>query len=338
MFQRCALQYLVSKGGFEVISFSLLLVWLTIAVGLQDGDAVLLRSKYTAGEKRAYTMTAISSGEVKGAGFVTGMPFKATETSKYTLTVLEEAPEGTADVRLADESSVIRYAEMFDQEPWEEKGELNWIVMTISPTNEILKIWDQSKPEKKDPKEEEDEGDDEKGMDTKTLVKALISRLTGQMRFHGLVELGPKLPWYAVKVGDTWQDTLTVLRGEEVTRDPSRRASRTSRLDITYRFEGLQQRDGRQVHFIVATYSADLDLKSEATRSIPRQFQRLNPIESATLQVSGRIEYQLDPSDGKMLRADWLSDSNVEIAASRGFEALDYSLTGKLVASVQPTK
>ncbi|MEP0767524.1 MAG: hypothetical protein HRF45_13440 [Fimbriimonadia bacterium] len=315
---------------------SLLLVWLTTATGFQDGDAVLLRSKYVAGEKRAYTMTAISSGEVRGAGFVMGMPFKATETTKYTLTVLEEAPEGTADVRLADESSVTRYAEMFDQEPWEEKGELNWVVITISPTNEILKVWDQSKP-KKDPKQT-DSSKDEQEVDSKGLAKTLTSRLAGQTRFHGLVELGPKLPWYPVKVGDTWQDTLTVLRGEDVTRDPSRRASRTSRLDITYRYEGLQERDGKKVHFITATYSADLDIKSDATRSIPRQIQSLNPIKSATVKVSGKIEYQLDPSNGKMLRADWLSESDVELVASPGFEMLDYSLKGKLVASVEPTK
>ena len=336
MCERRRLQYLVPKGGFEVTCLSILLVWLTTATGLQDGDAVLLRSKYVAGEKRTYTMTAISSGEVKASGLVMGMPFKATETTKYSLTVLAEAPEDTADVRLADESSVTRYAEMFDQEPWEEKGELNWVVITISPTNEILKVWDQSKP-KKEPKEE-DAGKDEQEMDSKRLAKMLTSRLAGQTRFHGLVELGPKLPWYPVKVGDTWQDTLTVLRGEQVTRDPSRRASRTSRLDITYRYDGLQERDGKKVHLISATYSADLDLKSDAIRSIPRQLHHLNPIKSATLRVSGKIDYQLDPSNGKMLRADWLSESDVELVASAGFETLDYSLKGKLVASVVPTE
>ncbi|GMV36955.1 MAG: hypothetical protein AMXMBFR61_14630 [Fimbriimonadales bacterium] len=316
---------------------SLLLVWLTITTGIQDGDAVLLRSKYAAGEKRAYTMTAKTSGEVKAAGYVMGMPFKATETTKYTLTVLGEAPEDTADVRLADESSVTRYAEMFEQEPWEEKGELSWAVITLSPTNEILKIWDQSKPKKKDSKEEEG-NENEQQVDSKGLAKTLAARLAGQMRFHGLVELGPKLPWYPVKVGDTWQDTLTVLRGEDVTRDPSRRASRTSRMDITYRYDGLQERDGKKVHFISATYSADLDLKSEVNRSIPRPILNQNPIRSATLKVSGKIEYQLDPSNGKMLRADWLAESEVELVASPGFEMLEYSLKGKLVASVEPTK
>jgi hypothetical protein len=150
----------------------------------------------------------------------------------------------------------------------------------------------------------------------------LFQAVLRAVHFSELINYGPRLPYYAVKVGDTWQSTVTALPGQTAGTDPSQRGPGRTRVDVTFRFDGLKQRNKTKVWVIHGSYSADLDLKSYFLEGAPQFLLQLNPITTATIKVKGELDYYVEPKLGNMVLADGTSTGEAQVDAPEEFTYL----------------
>jgi len=310
-------------------------------IGAPQDQEVLLRRVYASNEVDKYVLVTNLSGEQQFGELLTWQPFKITLTDRYSLKVLSLAPAGTADIRYDSEGLVERRAQELNRGPSEEKSDPNWRVFTMSPTNEILTMLDQSprpKPKKPTAPNEEDESLFLRTSRTNQVVlaRSVVQSLIGVFLNPQLLEYGPPLPWYAVKVGDTWQGTISTLPGTATSLAAGQKAPRNNRLDVTYRFDGLKPKDGRQAWLIHATYSSDLDLKPWLLEGVPKQVLDLNPITSANVKVKGETDFWLDSKTGEMLWCSSNGAGEVNVEAGERFVFLRHLIRLKAETVVKP--
>lgn len=314
-----------------------------LAVGYaQTGDEVTLRRVFAANDVQRFVMTNVLTGEEQSGTLLTWQPFRLTVTDKYSFKVLSLAPAGTADVRYDSEGVTYHHGQEVGRDPRDDKQDPSWVILTMSPTNETLVTHDFSRPKKKDKKPADSDGlilplmsaPGPQPQITANVIGAVVQTFLSLR----LLEFGPVLPWHPVKVGDTWEDTLSSLPGQTPNRDPSKRAPRNQRLDITYRFDGLKPRNGAQVWAIHGSYSADLDLKRNLLEGQPKQVLEMQPITSATAKVKGEMDFFLDPKNGNVLFVQSSATGEVSVETPERFIMLRHQVKLKSDATVQPVK
>jgi hypothetical protein len=319
---------------------SILLV-IALAGGQTGGEAVALAHTYRAGDVQRFVMTNVVMGEEHAGDLVSWLPFRVTITMDYSIKVLGLGPAGTADVRYENVGTVYHFSQQLDKEPYDDKREEEWAVMALSPTNQILHVYDMSKPPKDGKGKDEEEKRASPGafalqgpeIDSGDLSTALI-RL---MQMYDLFKFGPLLPGPPVKPGDTWRSTADVVDlGSRFWSLGQGRGA--SRVDMTYSYEGVKAWEGKDTWVIRGTYKTDLDIRANMLAQLPREYWGLVPIKAATLKVEGEVQYYLDPATGDVRRIEGTSEGNVKVDADDRFASLRHEMRAKSQVTLVPAK
>ncbi len=318
--------------------------WLLSSICVQDPDAVLLRRQFRVGDVEKFVLVKELDSEVQRGNLLSWIPNKWTVTQRYTMKTTGLQGAGTADLRLDYEKTKVHYGQFLDEGPHDDFEDPEFIVLFFSPTNEILKIYDMTPPKKKTPKS--DPGDEEGGLyasragtgEAQARGGDFLSQVQRMVSFPGLMDFGPKLPYRKVKVGDTWHSTLDFLPGMAVGTDPSRRGNKSTRVDITYRYDGIKERNGKKFVQINGSFGAKLDLKTPLLADLPIQIRMRSPITKATIEVKGEMNFFLDPQTLKTNYAEANSTGDVQIDTTEAFTPirLGMKLKGSATLKAEP--
>jgi hypothetical protein len=278
----------------------------------QAGQAVKLNRVYVKGEKHQYEVKSTMNVEGRMRGLETWIPEDLDIQYKFSTEVVELKADGIADVRYKRPTLTEIQGETVDAPPKATTEKLNWdMLLTLSPTNEILKTKDLAKkePEKK-PAKPPAKGlhwIGWSGSGEQHPLSAILGQFVGEVYrlslflgpLDGSMDLAPKLPYDEVAPGETWKRTVGYTPQKLKGTDGK---MAVQRLDYLYTYEGVVQSQGKQVHRV----TAKLDVKTDLAEFVHQTFN-VKPdatgLKEIPLEFSGKIEFDLDLKTKKTLRA-----------------------------------
>lgn len=282
-----------------------------------------LSRTFAKGEKSVYDVRATLTAEVRPYELDTFMPEDLNVNYKFTTEVIALKPDGIADLRYERPTMTQIEGETYDSPPKTEVTKTNVKqLVTVSPINEILKTVDltkntQKKPIKPGSKKTGKGGwigsaESRVALQPSMNIGVYIQEIRRLALFIGSLDSGldfnPKLPFDAVKVGDTWKRTV----GYSPQKLSGTGKSAVQRLDYVYSYQGLKVTDGKQYQRV----QVDLRIDSDVAAFFNELLQ-LKPSESglksATLKLTAQIQFDLDPKTFRTVRADARSTGSVVI-------------------------
>ncbi len=299
---------------------SVVLALAAALAGAQATDSVDLSRRFTAGSRETYAVTSHLLVEEKAPMLATFMPMELDMNYGFTVDTLALGPRGTAEVRYRRPSIVVIEGQTSESAPKKQvKAQDNDFRLFLSPTNEVLLA---------------------KSFAFGPILASSFARaqrqpggitlLTDQLRtlalfvgeFDTSLDFSPKLPYYPVKVGDSWHQTLS-YQPRELTSKAGTWA--IQRLDATYKYAGQAVRDGKPVRRIVAEVSLDEDVTPFVVQL------GVGSVTAMRLRFSATITFDLDPATHATIFAEALSKggSSLEVAASPGSPIFEDRFTGR---------
>jgi len=272
-----------------------MLTAVAFAAFLNQGDIELQR-KFTQGQKLTYQVKSHILVEHSEINLPIGIPEELDINYESSLLFKEVKPTGFATVEYRRPTMVEITGETAQSAPKSktEKVDINY-TMQLSPINEITEAV----------KLEDKKGGTSKLMRSYTALPVapptaqLIGQFSGELYRLALwigsmetsLEFNPKLPFEDVKPGDTWKRTVSyqpqALKG-------GKGKQAVQRLDLTYKYEGRAQVNGKEVERITATVKLDTD-----AAPFVNQLLDMKPGESGLkalkLKMDSNLVFDLDP-------------------------------------------
>ncbi|MCW5939426.1 MAG: hypothetical protein KF884_02150 [Fimbriimonadaceae bacterium] len=300
-------------------------------------EEVSLERKFKAGERLEYSVDCSLHMEYKGSGMQFYMPQEFDVSYRFTTQVQTLLHDGFAQVVYERPSMTFTDGENASSPPRTTVEKTAWkFQLDLSPINEITKAKDLN------PQRPQGKGDDKSHWNhagpgqevtqegTPDPLVPMIRELRGLALFLGnldsSLDLNPKLPLDPVKVGSTWKKTVSFQPRKLA--DSDRQAMQ--RLDMTYRYDGLVQSDGKPVHRVTAM----VDLDTDAAPWLNQIFG-VKPDESdlaaVKLVLKTKIEFDLEPVTLTTLRAGAESNGEISITLAQNKDTPIYTekLKGK---------
>jgi hypothetical protein len=305
-------------------------------------EEVTLERSFRMGERLEYSVACSLHMEYKSYGMQFFMPQEFDVSYRFTTHVQELLHDGFAQVVYERPSMTFTDGETANSPPKSTVEKTAWkFQLDLSPINEITKVKDlnpqkpQSKGDDKARWNVVDRGQDATQEGTPDPLLPMIRELRGLALFLGnldsSLDLNPKLPLDPVKVGSTWKKTVSFQPRKLA--DSDRQAMQ--RLDMTYRYDGLLQSEGKPVHRVTAT----VDLDTDAAPWLNQIFG-VKPDESelaaVKLVLKTKIEFDLEPTTLTTLRAGAESNGEISITVAQNKDAPVYieKLKGKSTMSL----
>jgi len=304
----------------------------------QTAAPVELLRVFTKGEKAAYSVKSSLAVEQRSAGLKTFLPQDVEISYDFTTEVLGVKADGICELRYRRPMMTEVLGETYDApaKTRVEKVNMN-LLLTLSPINEILNS--------------KDDNVKKQGRDTVQPTFAVaatrqdisLEAFTGELHRLALflgsldssLDFSPKLPYDAVKPGDTWKRTVGFTPQKLAGKD----RSAVQRLDYVYTYRGVVTSGGKNVHRI----TADLDVDTDAAPFV-NQVLGMKPeqsrLKAVKLQLKATIEFDLDEKTRKTLRADARSTGAIRVdVTDLPHEALmEQRLKGRTLLTLTPSR
>ena len=291
-----------------ITAFALLLA----SSGRQDGMIELGR-KFVAGEQLIYLTKAEITDEQRSGDLQTFIPHDESYAYRHTLDVQKVKADGIAEVMYLRPSMSITMGDTAESAAKTTNEKLDWkIQMDISPVNEVLSVKDLT-PKKPDAPKKNDgvkwlrkhgvQGSQADG----TAVGLLFAFVDEVQRlaffiggFDTSLDISPRMPFEEVKLGDTWQRTVSAtpqkLKGQGDKMG-------VQRLDYTYTYKGLtKSTEGKDVHRIEAVVKLDTDM-AEFARQLTGTSKAGTVLKTVPLKFEAKVKYDLDVKTMHLLKA-----------------------------------
>lgn len=281
---------------------------LSIAVAYQE--PVQLLRVFKLGEKSSYAVRSQLQVETKSIQMTEFIPFDIGLEYDFTTEVTKMKADGIAEIRYKRPTMTQVDGETFDRGERRRIDKVNLdSLMTISPINEILSSKDQGK-------KETGKWLRRSGAATQDILGSFTQEIYRLSLFIGSVDssldFNPKLPFDAVKPGDTWKRTAGFspqqVKGAEG-------KSAVQRLDYTYEYKGVLEEGGKKFHRVTAVLSLDTDAGAYINQLLRRPASETG-LKEAKLQLKAMIEFDLDLTTCKTLKAVANSEGSVAISVT----------------------
>jgi len=183
-------------------------------------------------------------------------------------------------------------------------------LLTVSPINEILSVKDlqPSKPPKTT------SGFRNANRTPLTFLQPAIGQFIGEVYrlalfvggIDGSLDFNPKLPYDAVKVGDSWKRTV----GYQPQKLGAGDKSAVQRLDYVYTYRGLVDVEGKQFQRVTAHLILDTDVGEYVNQIYGKERTGLKAIK---LKLKATVAFDLDTKTFKTIRAIAESEGSISI-------------------------
>lgn len=283
-----------------------------VSPGRQAGMIELGR-KFVAGEKLIYLTKAEITDEQRSGDLQTFIPNDESITYRHTLDVQKVKADGIADILYTRPTMAITIGDTETAGAKTTNEKLDWkLQMEISPVNEVLSVKDLT-PKKPDAPKKEDgllwlrsrgiQGSRADG----TAVGLLFSYVGEVQRlaffvggFDTSLDISPRMPFEEIKVGDTWQRTVSAtpqkLKGQGDKMG-------VQRLDYTYTYKGVtKSSEGKDIHRIEAVVKLDSDM-AEFARQLTRASKASTSLKAVPLKFEAKVKYDLDLKTMHLVKA-----------------------------------
>ena len=280
--------------------------------GRQD-TAIELGRKFVAGEKLVYLTKAEITDEQRSGELQTFIPHDESYSYRHTLDVQKVKADGIAEVMYLRPSMAITMGDTGESAAKTTTEKLDWkIQMDISPVNEVLSLKDLT-PKKPDAPKKNDglkwlRARGVQGSAADGTAVGLLFSFVGEVQrlaffiggFDTSLDISPRMPFEEVKVGDTWQRTVSATpqklkgQGEKMG---------VQRLDYTYTYKGVtKSTEGKDIHRIEAVVKLDTDM-AEFARQLTGSSKAGSMLKTVPLKFEAKVKYDLDLKTMHLVKA-----------------------------------
>ena len=222
---------------------------LFLATSGSQAGAIELGRKFVAGEKLVYLTKAEITDEQRSGELQTFIPHDESYSYRHTLDVQKVKADGIAEVMYLRPTMAITMGDTAEEAAKTTTEKLDWkLQIDVSPVNEVLSLKDLT-PKKPDAPKKTDgqlwlrkrgvQGSQADGAAIGLLFQFVdeVQRLAFFIGgFDTSLDISPRMPFEEVKVGDTWQRTVSATpqklkgKGDKMG---------VQRLDYTYTYQGV---------------------------------------------------------------------------------------------------
>lgn len=286
-------------------------IFLATLLSHQDQSVTLARV-FKVGDKDQYSVKASLQIETRPYGLQTFLPQDLDYNYKFNTEVKALKADGICDMEYHRPTITQVDGETATRPEKTTVEKLNYnFLLTVSPINEVLQMKDLNPPKK-------DKGsgglkafshhpDFEPALQD---IGQFIGEIFRLSAFIGGLDSGldfnPKLPYDAVKPGETWKRTV----GYSPQKLGTTGKSAVQRLDYVYTYKGLVDVDGEKVQRVSVDLKLDTDVADYINQLYGKEQTGLRGIK---LKLSGTIDFDLDPKTFKTLKAVAESQASVAI-------------------------
>lgn len=292
------------------------MIVIALAVLSFAGQSVELSRQWKPNSTIEYEVA--SSLQVESRDFQTSTFIPEDLDTKYnfTFTVGKVTPEGFAGVTYKRPSVTITEGETVDSPPVVKTEDVNeHLELTLSPVNAITDLKDLTPPRPKSRK-----GDGLSLHVRAPIAQVRIAAMDFLQDYYRLalfigtpetsMDFGPSLPLFEVEPGDTWDVTATYqpqkLKGKKGKMAPQR-------LDYKYKYVGLVESGGKQVHRIEGSLALDTDV-APYLNDLMGMTPRESHLTGFKLKLSTKVEYDLDKDTCHTLAARAVASGDMSIS------------------------
>lgn len=312
------------KGGMPLAALCLALL------APPDPTPVALTRKFVPGEKLAYSVTSHITAEEREKGLQTFIPEDLDINYGFDFTVQSVSAAGIATVRYERPTMTEIEGETATSPPKTKVEKVNAIaLLTISPINALIDYKNLTPKKTPAKKPKTDDRASFVGAAGAGRQGPIFEQYIGEMHrlalFIGSIDSGldfaPKFSLDAVKVGDTWPQTVGYqpqrLSGTE------KGKAAVQRLDYILTYLGPMTVDGKKILRV----QAKLDLKTDLADYLKTLMKASGMSENETnlktmpLHMKASIDFDLDPKTRHTLAASATSEGGFELFVKEDPEA-----------------
>lgn len=282
-----------------------------------DSQPVKLSRVFKAGQKATYKFESWLQSDERNHQLDSFLPNNQGYEYTFTTQVEKMLADGICEMRYRRPTMTIIFGEnaFRDEVRRAVKTDFN-VRLRVSPINDIIDSVDLNPPKKPDPKDKkkkEEEKDPTEGVSVVSVSNPIpysqeIYRLAA---FVGNLDSGldfaPSMPFGEVKVGETWKKTVGFA--PQKLQGAKNRKMAIQRLDMTYRYDGIVESNGKKVVRITSTLNMDSDI----TEFLSQQFFLTadeSPFRKVRLRLKTSVEYDLEPGSLTTLEARGKSEGD----------------------------
>jgi hypothetical protein len=333
----------VQLGSFVWKSMIGLLATAAVWIASAGDEPVELRRVFAKGEKAQYEVKSSLTSEVRVRGLSTWMPEDFDLNYKFAYEVTELKSDGFCVLRYKRPTMTEIQGETFERPPITKVEKVNMdALLTVSPINDITDVKDLSKKDS-DAKEKP-----KKPARVATWAhKAIRSQDDPLFRYIGEIyrislfagslesalDFAPKLPFDEVQKGDSWKRTIG-YSPQKLSGSGDKLA--VQRLDYTYRYDGVVESSGKQVHRVTAETALNTDLAKFLHQSF-KVTSAQTGLKEVPLSFKGSIEFDLDLKTFRTLRAVGLTEGGFRIVSTRNPSEAELEERFKTKTTMRPT-
>ncbi|RYG39252.1 hypothetical protein EON81_01595 [bacterium] len=286
-------------------------------LALSQQAPVELTRKFTTGEKLTYRVEAELNSEERSGMTQTWIPSDFNLSYAFTTLVKAVKADGIADMEYRRPNFVTVEGETFEKAPVRRvEKDPSTVLLKISPINEIIdyKI---VTPPKKPVKKPVKKGKANWATTTPNVQIPIVGEFIGELQRLSLfvgslssaLDFNPKFPFEEVKVGDTWQRTVS-YQPQKLKGKNGKQA--VQRLDFTYMYAGEMTVGGKKIRRVTGTTKLDTDLGEFFNQLFDAKPDETG-LKGMPLKFEATIEFDLDPANGRTLKAVAKSNGNFQL-------------------------
>jgi hypothetical protein len=216
---------------------------------------------------------------------------------KFSTQVMDTKADGIVVLRYLRPTVTEIQGETWNSAPKTTVDKINFnYLLTVSPINEIIEMNDQSK--KKGMFTGLSAGADARQLPLGQFIQEVYRLALCTGSFDSSLDFAPKLPFDKVKVGDTWQRTVSYqpqkLKGEN--------KSAVQRLDYTYTYNGQVTVGGKKFDRVNATLALNTDLAAFLNEALGAEPEETG-LKAMPLNLNASIDFDLDLATRRTINA-----------------------------------
>ncbi|MBS1716346.1 MAG: hypothetical protein JSS72_01285 [Armatimonadetes bacterium] len=328
-------------------------------LSVQDSPPVTFERRFTNGAALNYRVSATLNIEMRAGDLETFLPSRLDIEYPFSLSVKELMPEGNVRLVLKRPTFKESAEDPDGKGPQVKIEKINEAVeIILTPLNHIINLRNMTPKKPMGGGSDSGSGTDDDDGGNKSLIEAaafpnsLQSDLASFLLnfrddVHRLalnigplsssLDLAPRLPFDAVKVGQTWKETAGYqpqkLRGNR------RGEMAVQRLDYTYTYKGPMMVNGRRILRIEGALSLNSDLGAFVNQIAMQEFGEATDVDTVPLQLTQTLYFDLDPVTHQTLHAETDSKGTFTINLKKQPKpVVEERFTGHTVLALQPAK
>lgn len=284
-----------------------------------SNQAVQLARVFKAGEKLTYEVRSSLSVQERERGLQTWIPSDFDMNYKFTIEVKGLKSDGVAEMIYKRPTMTVIDGETVDSPPKTNIEKVNYnMQLSVSPANEILAMKDLNPPKKDKPKSGGGLLDRRMmGSVGSSAQLPFLSQFISEVHrlalfagnFESSLDFAPRLPFEKLSVGDTWKRTVGYspqkLKGKNG-------KTVNQRLDYVFTYKGVVDSNGKKVYRVTGSCLLDSNLADFIHETFEVKSDETG-LKSIPLQLKTLIDFDLDMTTQKTLRADATSEGGFKI-------------------------